>query len=254
MVKGIGSVRFQALVDAFGSPQAAWQASPEALRSAGFQTKIIENLLKLRAEVDLEQVLRQIERQGIQVLTWDDEAYPARLRQIDQAPPVLYLLGTLKPEDEWAVGIVGTRRITAYGRQVTEELATGLARRGLTIVSGLARGVDGVAHQAALNAGGRTLAILGCGVDRVYPPEHRRLAEQISAAGASDQRLCTRHPARRWQFPAAQPHHLWPFKGRHRRRGRARERRADYGLLCRRTGPRSIRGAGQYQRTAKCRV
>jgi DNA processing protein len=106
------------------------------------------------------------------------------LKEIDQPPPVLYCLGEYLPEDEWAVAIVGTRRISPYGRQVTEEIASHLARNGVTVVSGLARGVDGVAHQAALNAGGRTLAVLGSGVDRVYPPEHRRLADQIIARGA----------------------------------------------------------------------
>jgi DNA processing protein len=118
------------------------------------------------------------------VITWEDDAYPHRLKEIDQPPPVLYLRGELHPEDEWAVAVVGTRRITPYGRQVAEEIAVTLARSGVTVISGLARGVDAVAHQAALNAGGRSLAVLGSGVDRIYPPEHRRLAEQITAQGA----------------------------------------------------------------------
>jgi DNA processing protein len=106
------------------------------------------------------------------------------LKEIDQPPPVLYVRGTLKTEDEWAVAVVGTRRISAYGRQVSEELAASLAQSGVTVVSGLARGVDAVAHQSALKAGGRTLAVLGSGVDRIYPPEHRGLAEQMLAHGA----------------------------------------------------------------------
>ena len=184
MVKGIGAVRFQALLDTFGSAGSAWQASPEALRGAGISPKIIENLLQLRSQVNLDQVWEQIQAQKIRVITWQDETYPRRLKEIDQPPPVLYCLGEYLPEDEWAVAIVGTRRISPYGRQVTEEIASHLARNGVTVVSGLARGVDGMAHQAALNAGGRTLAVLGSGLNRVYPPEHRRLADQIIARGA----------------------------------------------------------------------
>ena len=92
---------------------------------------------------------------------------------------MLYLRGTLEEADNWAVAIVGTRRVTPYGKQVTEELAAFLGRNGVTVISGLARGVDAIAHQAALKAGGRTIAVFGCGVDRIYPPEHRQLAAQI---------------------------------------------------------------------------
>jgi DNA processing protein len=184
LVKGIGAVRVRALLDFFGDAQIAWQAPADALREAGLSQKIVENLCQIRAQVSLEQVWERIQSQGIQVLTWEDDAYPRRLKEIEQPPPVLYLRGELKSEDEWAVAIVGTRRITAYGRQVTEEVAGYLARNGVTVVSGLARGVDAVAHQSALNAGGRTLAVLGSGVDRVYPPENHRLSEQIMLHGA----------------------------------------------------------------------
>ncbi len=184
LVKGIGAVRLQALLDMFGDLEAAWRAPAAELRSAGMGPRIVENLVKIRAQVDLELIWDQIQAKGIQVLTWEDPGYPKRLKEIDQPPPVLYSLGTLKPEDEWAVGIVGTRNVTAYGRQVAEELAGCLARNGVTVISGLARGVDSVAHQAALEAGGRSIAVLGSGVDRIYPPEHRRLAERMAAQGA----------------------------------------------------------------------
>jgi DNA processing protein len=114
----------------------------------------------------------------------NDENYPRRLQEIDQPPPVLYLRGEFHSDDEFAVAVVGTRRVTAYGRQVAEEVSRMLARNGITVVSGLARGVDALAHQAALSTGGRTLAILGSGVDRVYPSEHRGLAERIISNGA----------------------------------------------------------------------
>jgi len=184
LVKGIGAARLRVLLQYFGDIESAWNASPGALQAAGLGNKVIETFLKIRAEVDLESVLKRIESKGITILTWEDESYPRRLREIEQPPPVLYLRGSLLPADEWTVAIVGTRRITAYGRQVTEEIATTLARSGVTIVSGLARGVDSVAHKAALDAGGRTIAVLGSGVDVIYPSEHRALAERMIASGA----------------------------------------------------------------------
>lgn len=184
LVKGIGAVRLRNLIQHFGDVETAWHASPQEMRAAGLGPKLIETMQQVRAGVSLELVWERVHSLGIQVLTWEDEAYPRRLKEIDQPPPVLYLRGNLLPEDEWAVAIVGTRGITAYGRQVTAEIASVLARRGVTVISGLARGVDAEAHKAALNAGGRTLAVLGSGVDQIYPPEHRQLANQIIASGA----------------------------------------------------------------------
>ena len=201
LVKGIGAVRFRALLDAFGDPQTAWNAPVEDLRAAGLSARLIENLVNLRTDVSLEKVWEDIQAQDVQVLTWKDENYPSRLSEFNNAPPVLYISGEYRPEDEWAVAVVGTRRVTAYGRQVTESIARTLASSGVTVVSGLARGVDAIAHQAALDAGGRTLAVLGCGVDRIYPPEHRQLAEQVIAHGAliSDYALGT--PPEAHNFP-----------------------------------------------------
>ena len=166
-------------METFGDAARAWHASAEALRAAGLPARVVENLCQLRSQVVLEQVWERTQAQNIQVLTWEDEDYPRRLKEIEQPPPVLYIRGAVKLDDDWAVAIVGTRRITPYGRQVAEEVASTLARNGVTVVSGLARGVDAVAHQAAVQANGRTLAVLGSGVDRIYPPENRRLAEQI---------------------------------------------------------------------------
>jgi len=184
LVKGIGAVRLRVLLKTFGDAQTAWDASPADLRAVGLSSKLIDNLIKLRTSVSLEKIWDDIQAQGITVLTWEDENYPTHLRDVFPSPPVLYLRGELRPEDEWAVAVVGTRRVTAYGRQVTESIANKLARGGITVVSGLARGVDGLAHRVALEAGGRTLAVMGCGVDRIYPPEHRKLAEQIIEHGA----------------------------------------------------------------------
>lgn len=184
LVKGIGAVRLQNLIQHFGSVENAWEAEAPELARAGLSPRIVERLLQVRQGTDLERLWERIQSQGIQMLTWEDESYPSRLREIEQPPPVLYVRGELLAEDSWAVAVVGTRRVTPYGRQVSEEVAAVLAANGITVVSGLARGVDAVAHTAALKAGGRTLAVLGCGVDRIYPPEHRALAGQVMAHGA----------------------------------------------------------------------
>src|SRR3990172_4443172 len=127
LVKGIGSVRFQALLDYFGDPQLAWHAPASALQAAGLSSKVVENLVTLRSSVSLERVWEGIQAQGIHVLIMEDEAYPRRLKEISQPPPVLYLRGDLCPEDEWTVAVVGTRRITSYGRQVAQHVAATLA-------------------------------------------------------------------------------------------------------------------------------
>jgi len=184
LIKGIGAVRMQGLIAYFGDLESAWQASPVDLAGAGLGLKLIERVVQARDNVDLDKVWEKIEKQGIKILTWQDEAYPQRLKEIDQPPPVLYIRGDYLPDDLFAVAIVGTRRVTPYGRQITEELSSFLAANGLTVISGLARGVDAIAHQAALKAGGRTIAVLGSGVDKIYPPEHRVLAEQMMECGA----------------------------------------------------------------------
>ena len=154
------------------------------MAQCGVNQKIVESFQRVHLGVSLDQVWERIQSVGAQVLTWDDEAYPRLLKEIDQPPPVLYIRGSLIPEDDWSVAIVGTRRVTAYGRQVAEEVATTLAHNGVTVISGLARGVDSIAHQSAISAGGRTLAVLGNGVDVIYPPENRNLAAQIMEHGA----------------------------------------------------------------------
>jgi DNA processing protein len=184
LVKGIGAVRLRSLLDHFGNLEVAWHAPADALRAAGLSERIVQNLVEIRKGVQLVSIMERMQNQGIRVIIWDDDTYPRRLREIDQPPPVLYLRGSIDPEDDWAVAIVGTRRVTAYGRQVTADLAAFLAGNGITVVSGLARGVDAIAHEAALQAGGRTIAVMGSGVDRIYPPEHRKLADQIMNQGA----------------------------------------------------------------------
>ena len=183
-VKGIGAVRFQKILDFFGDICTAWEAPYEAFLEAGLPSKVVDNLVAFRKNADLEEIWGNIKEQGIEVLPLFSDEYPDRLKEIQQAPPVIYLKGKYQTMDEWAVAIVGTRRVTSYGKRVAQDLASFLAKNDVTIVSGMARGVDGIAHQAAIEAGGRTLAVLGCGVDQIYPPEFRQLAHNIIENGA----------------------------------------------------------------------
>jgi DNA processing protein len=183
MVRGIGPTRLRALLDHFGDIQRAWHAPESELRQVGLDRRSTSNLLAARARLDLEGELARVIAAGAHVVTWESAEYPRLLREIPDAPPLLYVKGTLV-SDEWPLAVVGTRRVSAYGRQVTRKLVTALARNGITIVSGLARGIDAEAHRAALDAGGRTIGVLGCGIDRIYPPEHRQLAQQVIDHGA----------------------------------------------------------------------
>jgi DNA processing protein len=201
IVPTIGPAKVRALLDYFGDLETAWQAGSRALEEAGLDRVAIDNLVKWRARLDLDVEMEKLERHHVTFLTWEDESYPSLLRQIYHPPPVLYVRGELRPEDEWSVAVVGTRKATTYGKQVTRMLSGDLAHNHVTVVSGLARGIDAVAHQAALDAGGRTIAVLACGLDRVYPAENRELAHAIAENGAlvSDYPLGT--PADARNFP-----------------------------------------------------
>lgn len=184
LVRGIGSARFNRLIEYFGSPQEVWEAPTPALYQIGLPKKVINELIEMRAKTDLPALLEKYESKGITLLTPEDASYPHRLKQIEQPPPVLYVLGEITSKDEWAIGIVGTRRLSPYGQQVAEELSRFLAANGVTVVSGLARGIDSIAHRAALDAGGRTIAVLGSGVDQIYPAENRSMAVEMQQSGA----------------------------------------------------------------------
>jgi DNA processing protein len=200
-VPGIGPMRLKRMLESFGDIESAWHASKDELRTLGLGQKTIDDFLRIRTGLNLEEEIDRIHAGGYKLVSWDSDGYPVRLKEIDSPPPILYVWGDLDPNDRWAVAIVGTRRMSPYGEAVTKELSSALAMNGITIVSGMARGVDGVAHQTALDNGGRTLAVLGSGLDHLYPPEHRRLAKQISEHGAvlTDYPLGTRPEAR--NFP-----------------------------------------------------
>lgn len=194
------------LMASFGSAQAALVASFEQLLLVpGIGAVTASAIHAFPWQKALEEELRLIERERVSLLVWGDPAYPEPLKHIPSPPPVLYLKGSLQERDQAAVAIVGSRRLTPYGRAVAEQIASDLASRGLTIVSGLARGIDSAAHRGALAVEGRTLAVLGSGLGRMYPPEHRGLAERIAASGAVLS-----------EFPIATPPHAGNFPRRNR--------------------------------------
>jgi DNA processing protein len=200
-VPGIGAARLQVLLDAFSDLETAWRAPADALRHAGLDRRSLANLLQARDELDLDAEVARLESAGIQVITWDDPDYPPNLRQIYNAPPLLYVRGRLEKRDEWAVAVVGTRRASVYGKEAARMIATGLAGAGVTVVSGMARGIDSVAHRTCLDTGGRTVAVLGCGVDVVYPRENASLAAEIAEKGAVVSEYALGTPPEASNFP-----------------------------------------------------
>jgi DNA processing protein len=184
MVNGIGPARLDRLIARCGSVERAWHASLTDLAYAGIEPRWAEALFTTRKTVDLDAELDRAQRLGIQLIGREDPHYPAILQHIPSAPLMLYVRGELYPCDSLGVAIVGTRSPTHYGREATRRIASELARTGVTVVSGLAIGIDTVAHTAALDAGGRTIAVLPCGVDLVYPERNRGLAARILESGA----------------------------------------------------------------------
>lgn len=183
-VDGLGPQRFPLLIKYFGSAKAAWDASSKKLLKIGLNTDIVKKIKVHRSRVDPETHLKTLLRMGVKIVTSADKEYPEPLRQIKGSPNVLYVKGSLKLEDAKSIAVVGTRKPTLYGREITEKLTHQIVRHGFTVVSGLARGVDSVAHRSALDAGGRTIAVMATGIDQVYPPENRELASKIVQGGA----------------------------------------------------------------------
>lgn len=201
LIPGIGRVRLSRLEQHFGKLERAWQASATELETAGLDSRSIEAVVSNRPKISLDAEMEKLERYRVTVLTYKDEAYPFRLKEIYEPPPVIYIRGSLTPEDDWSLAVVGTRRPTFYGREVAEQIVGDLARNRITIVSGLAKGIDATAHRAALDSGGRSIAVFGCGLDIVYPREHVKLARQIMENGALISEFPLGTTPRRENFP-----------------------------------------------------
>ena len=186
----LGAARFQRLEPYFGSLENAWRASLSELRGAGLDSRTAQEVVAGRERLDPDDMMASLDRTGVAATNWNGSDYPPRLKEISDPPPVLFYLGEVSPEDECSVAIVGTRNPTAYGREAATVLSRDLASAGITVVSGLALGIDGVAHRAALECRGRTIAVVAGGLDSVYPREHAGLFRQIQERGA----VVSEHP------------------------------------------------------------
>jgi len=185
LVPEIGPVLSRRLIAEFGSPSCVFKAGSGELRNVeGLGQEKASQITAFKGWDVVDRHLRESERNNIRVATCDDPSYPEVLRELDSAPVVLYLKGEYRPEDRYAVAVVGSRKHTGYGEAVARRFSGELALSGLTIVSGMARGIDTLAHMSALSAGGRTLAVLGSGPDVPYPPENRKLAGMVAESGA----------------------------------------------------------------------
>lgn len=202
LISGVGPRIRKALLERFGSARAALAAAPSDLRAVqGVGPKLTHKIAGADQEIDVEAEIALCREHGIEILIENHANYPRVLREIHDPPGVLFVRGKLQPNDALAIGIVGTRHGTSYGLRQAERLAGGLARAGLTVISGLARGIDAAAHRGALAAGGRTIAVLASGVMNIYPPEHDKLAEEVAAHGA----LVSEAPPRSEPLPGTFP-------------------------------------------------
>lgn len=185
LIQGVGVKTVQFLIKVFGSAENALKATPEELRKLErLPPAICEHLIRKQVGCPLARELELIDQYGCQIVTLYDTAYPPLLKEIDTPPLLLYVRGELKPEDALSISLVGSRQAKDYGRRVSYQLSYQLAQRGVTVISGFAKGIDTCAHRGALEAGGRTIAVMGNGLSLVYPAENRELAEKIAESGA----------------------------------------------------------------------
>ncbi len=185
LIPGLGKTTFRRLIERFGKPEEVFKAQRAELKDVqGLTDKTIDEIVNFRYEDRLKHEMRLIDDKQVSIITMSDSTYPRQLKYIHDPPPFLYVEGEIREEDALAIAIVGTRNPTWYGKEVASRLGGGLARRGFTINSGMARGIDSLAHKAAMEAGGRTIAVLGNGLNVVYPPENRALKDKIKEQGA----------------------------------------------------------------------
>lgn len=198
----LGSIKIRLLIHYFGSPQEALQATPEQISDLpGFGPRVVSNWKSHRSSVAWESNLALAKEHQTELISYTDVRFPKRLLEITDHPVLLYIKGDLKPSDHHCIAIVGTRQPTIYGKEMASQLAEDLARRGFTIVSGLARGVDTLAHEGALTAGGRTVAVIGSGLANLYPRENSALASAICQRGALISEFAMATPPDRQNFP-----------------------------------------------------
>ncbi len=202
-IDGLGPIRLKKLLNTFSDPKLAWEAEAKTLQELGIPKPTVERLIETRKTLDPEKYLEGIKKSGIKIITIFDPDYPEALQQIYDPPTVIYYKGEILEKDKKAIGVVGTRKITGYGKLVTEKFTKALVDAGFTIVSGLARGVDSCAHWTAVKNNGRTIAVLGGGLNKIYPPENILLVNQIIAGqGAVITEFPPDYPSVPGNFPA----------------------------------------------------
>ena len=201
-IAGIGYKRLIPMIEHFGSTKHIINAGPAALETLrGIGPVLKEKISLLKTGKALKKEWSLIEKHNIKVLSVFDREYPELLKQIYDPPIILYIKGKIIPEDKNAVALVGSRKASMYGLETSRRISARLAATGVTIVSGLARGIDGAAHKAALKAYGRTLAVLGNGLSSIYPPENKRLADDIACSGAVISEFPMDTEPSSWNFP-----------------------------------------------------
>jgi len=186
LINGLGPINFKKLLTYFHSLENAWSANLNEFNQAGLSQSLVEQIKRQRLKINPDWEMERIEKEKISLITIQDKNYPKLLKEIYAPPQLLYIKGTIEPKDDFSIGIVGTRKLSSYGHEITPLITSDLAQAGLTIISGLAKGIDTLAHQATIKTKGRTIAVLGSGVDKksIYPAINRQLAEEISQNGA----------------------------------------------------------------------
>ena len=202
LIPGIGPKTVSSLFERFSDADTILSASPDQLQTvSGVGPKLAKEVALARRTINVDAVIQLCEQNQIDITDSFSNEYPAPLKEIHNPPITLYSQGELQESDAFSIAVVGSRHATGYGKRVAERLAQGLANAGYTIVSGLARGIDAAAHRGALNAGGRTIAVLGSGVLEIYPPEHVSLADEIRQNGAVISETAPHHPPKSGAFP-----------------------------------------------------
>ncbi len=184
LIEGLGPIAFKKLLTHFDSLAEAWSADLSQLGQTGLSQSLLDQIRKQRPRINPDWEMERLSKENINLITIQDKSYPKILKEIYGPPALLYVRGELQPADRTSLAVVGTRKLSAYGQQITPQITADLTQAGLTIVSGLAKGIDTLAHQTALKAGGRTIAVLGSGLNNIYPAVNQRLAEEISHQGA----------------------------------------------------------------------
>lgn len=185
-IRGLGSIKIQKLLEIYKNPKNIWNLNKnELMKTDGIGEKIADEILKLEYKQNLDDFIKYMERYDIKLITIQDESYPSKLKNIYDSPQILYLKGNSKILNDRAIAIVGSRECTQYGKTVAENISYELANKNINIISGMAKGIDSYAHRGCLKANGKTIAVLGSGLDRIYPKENLMLYDEIIQKGGA---------------------------------------------------------------------